>query len=201
MSTEDGPSCECKVGRVSHEYGLDDMDAALATRWRGDDGEAHSLRDLEAVFNRAVLRAALQRANVEVLEGELENTYRLLVDDDVSAGSRTQAANRLERDGVDVESVRGDFVSHQSIHTHLRECLDVQKERERKDPVQSARDTIFAMESRTEKVVDNHLARLQDGDFDLDGYDIFVDVTVACESCGRHHDVGALLDAGGCDCE
>lgn len=204
MNTRSEQPCECKVGRVSKKYGLEEMNSVLATRWRGENGESHSLRELETVFNRAVLRAALQQANVELLEGELENTYRLLVDDEVSSGSQTQARNRLERNGVDVETVLEDFVSHQSIHTHLRECLDAEKGYEKKDPIESARNTIFAMENRTEKLVENHVSRLgerPDEPFEIDGFDVFVDVTVACHSCGRHYDIGDLLESGGCNCQ
>ncbi|SEH65712.1 hypothetical protein SAMN05192561_12226 [Halopenitus malekzadehii] len=68
------------------------------------------------------------------------------------------------------------------------------------DPVQSARDTVFAMENRTEKVADNHVDRLAGEAVAIDEYTVLTDVTIACDSCGQHHEFGAFLDNGGCNC-
>lgn len=198
--SDSGSRCDCKVGRIVEQYELADINDELATRWRGDDGESLSLRSLERLFNEAVLAAALQDADVEMIRGEVENLYHLLTDDTVSSGDRTQVENRLERDGVDVETVRSNFVSHQSIHTHLRDCLSVEKDSTPKDPIKSARDTVYAMENRTGKVAQNHLQRLADGEIAIADYDIFTEVTVSCSACGRHHEFGELLANGGCDC-
>ncbi|WP_435102838.1 rod-determining factor RdfA [Halarchaeum sp. P4] len=196
----DGAPCDCKVGRVASEYGLGAVGEELASLWRGEEGESYSLRDLQHYFNRRVLGAELRSANVEVLDGELENTYRLLTDDDVSAGMRTQAAGRLERDGVDVEAVQKDFVSHQSIHTHLRECLGAEKDPEPADRVASTQSTVGSLEARTEKIAANNLDRLAGEEVSLDGFDVIVTTHVTCDECGRRHEFGELLDAGGCEC-
>jgi len=197
----DVPACDCKVGRVATEYEIDAVGTELASLWRGEDSEAYSLRDLQHYFNRHVLEAELRSANVEVLDGELENTYRLLTDDDVSAGMRTQAAGRLERDGVDVESVQRDFVSHQSIHTHLRECLGAEKDPEPADRVASTQNTVGSLEARTEKIAANNLERLAGEEVALDGFDVIVTTHVTCDACGRRHEFGELLANGGCQCQ
>jgi len=197
--SEDG-DCTCKVGRVTRKYGLDAVGSELASLWRGDDGESHSLRDLADRFNRRVLAAALRDASVEVLDGELQNTYRLLTDDEVSAGMRTQAVGRLERDGVDVEDVRNDFVSHQSIYTHLRECLNAEKGAEPVDRVASTRDTVGSMEARTEKIAANNLETLTGDEIALGEFDVIVTTHVTCDSCGRRQEFGELLANGGCQC-
>lgn len=196
----DATPCDCKVGRVAGEYTLGDVGEELAALWRGEDGESYSLRDLQHYFNRRVLESELQSANVEVLDGELENTYRLLTDDDVSSGMRTQAAARLERDGVDVDDVRKDFVSHQSIHTHLRECLGAEKNPEPADRIASTRNTVGSLEARTEKIAANNLDRLAGEEIDLDGFDVIVTTHVTCDECGRRHEFGDLLASGGCQC-
>ena len=173
-------ACDCKVGRVADLYGLSDLDRELRTRWTGDGREKHSLRELERYLNRRVLAAALRSAGVDTLQGEVENLYGLLTGDDASEGVRVEARRRLERDGVDPESVEDDFVSHQTIHTHLRECLDVDH-----DPGGGA-----------------SLERLRDGgELDMDGFDVYVDVRVACEACGRFHEIGSLFENGGCECQ
>lgn len=66
--------------------------------------------------------------DLEPLDGEVRNTYRLLTDEDVSSGMRTAKRNELERAGVDVESVERDSVTHQAIYTYLTAVLDVSKQ-------------------------------------------------------------------------
>jgi hypothetical protein len=199
--TADGGSYDCKVGRVADAYDIEEIDEELVSLWRGEDGESYSLRDLQHYFNRRVLEAELRSAGVEVLDGELENTYRLLTDEDVSAGMRTQATGRLERDGVDVEGVQRDFVSHQSIHTHLRECLGAEKNPEPADRVASTQNTVGSLEARTEKIAANNLERLAGEEIELNGFDVIVTTHVTCDACGRRHEFGDLLTNGGCGCQ
>lgn len=198
-----GSNCGCKVGRVADRWGLDDIDAELADRWRGDGTERHSLRQLEAYVGRRVLDAAMRAAGDDPLPGEVDNVYRLLTDDDVSAGVRVETRRRLEYQDVDVAAVREDFVSHQSIHSHLTDCLAVSHGAEESvaDRLSSARETVQALRSRLEAVAGGTLRSLRgNGALDLDGFEVFVDVTVVCEECGRSAGFEALLDDGGCDC-
>jgi hypothetical protein len=191
--------CNCKVGRVIDRYDVSELHEELADRW-GED----SLRDLEQYVNQRLLRAAMQQADMEVLDGEVENFYDLLVGDDTSEGVRVEARKRLERASVDVEEVQNDFVSHQSIHTHLTECLDTDYEQNRDDDdrIDSATNTVFALQNRTAAVTDGTLSQLRDADvLALDEFDVFVDVNVTCEECGRHHEVGTLIERGGCECQ
>lgn len=191
--------CNCKVGRVIDRYDVAELHGELAERW-GED----SLRDLERYVNQRLLRVAMQEAGMEVLDGEVENFYDLLVGDDTSEGVRVEARKRLERASVDVEGVQDDFVSHQTVHTHLRECLDTTYEEERDDEqrIESATDTVFALQNRTAAVTEGTLSQLRDADvLSLGEFDVLVDVSVTCGECGRHHDVGALLERGGCECQ
>lgn len=212
MASDDGQtgdagadSCRCKVGRVAAAHGLTDLDETLVAYWRGDGREQYSLRQLETYVNRAVLGAAMREAGWDPIDGEVENVHRLLVADEVSEGDRTEMVQRLEHEGVDVASVRGDFVSHQTIHTHLRDCLSVN--RETPDPTPEARretveGTVFALQNRTEAVTRGSLERLRAADgIALDTFDVLVDVSVTCEACGRVYDVDTLLDRGGCECQ
>lgn len=195
--------CSCKVGRVADRYELSSLNVELVERWVGDEG-GYSLRELEDYLNREVLRAALEDAGAEVLDGEVENYYRLLTDEETSAGARVQAERRLERQGVDPDQVTADFVSHQTIHTHLRNCLDVVYESD-SDPetrLDNARDFVQALQSRTGTVTENTLENLRDADvLDLERFDVFTDVMVSCSSCGRVRPVGEVFEDGGCRCQ
>jgi hypothetical protein len=198
-------TCDCKVGRVAAQHGLDDLDRTLVRYWRGDGAEQYSLRELETYVNQAILRAVVTASGMDPIEGEVENLYRLLVDDDVSEGARTELIRRLEREGVDVVDLRDAFVSHQTVHTHLRDCLGVTRGATDDTPEtrrEKVADTVFALRNRTEAVTRNSLERLQTADaIALDEFDVLVDVSVTCAVCGRVYDVDTLLADEGCPCQ
>ncbi|XVH31638.1 rod-determining factor RdfA [Haloferacaceae archaeon DSL9] len=193
-----------KVRRVLDKYDLENFGDELAARWTGDGYERESLRALSDRFNQQVLAARLRNAGQSPLDGEVENTYRLLTDDDVSAGMQTQAQRRLERDGIDVDELRRDFASHQAIHTYLTKDRDVTPPNQQlsaAERLERDRETIQRLESRLEAVADNTLDRLRSTDqLSLGQFSVLVDVRVLCEDCGEQYDVSELLDAGQCAC-
>jgi hypothetical protein len=198
-SSDDGASACCKLGRTAASYGLDGLDEEFSTRW-GTDGESVGVRELASVVNRRVLASAMREAGLSPLDGEPQNLLRLLTDDDVPGSRRLDTRRRLERQGVDVDAVLSDTVSHQTVYNHLRECLGVSKG-STGDRLERRRSTLFALRSRTETVTRETLASLRDGgELDLEGFDVIVDVRVVCESCGQSHELGALLEGRGCDC-
>ena len=194
------PAINSKVGRVIEEYGLDGQGAWLETHWTGDGVERRSLRDLADAFNRRVLSAAMQEAGMDSLETDVESAYRLLTDDDASSGARVELRNRLEWNGVDVEAVESDFVSHQAVHTYLRKVRDA--EREEPDVNREKElETIERLVGRTQVVTADSLERLaKQGELTLDGFDVLVDVRVVCDRCGSQYQVADLLSQGGCNC-
>lgn len=202
MAGEDYDECGCKIGRVAASYGLKNLNEELEQRWLGAGRPRESLRTLADSVNQRVLRAAMRAADVEILDGEVANTYRLLTDEEASPGDRTQAEGRLRREGIDVDAVRSAFISHQTVHTHLRECLnvsraDTQSETER---LESAQQTIFSLQNRTKSVVADTITRLAGDELAVGEVDTIVSVHVTCEECGRRHEVGGFLNRGGCQC-
>jgi len=197
------PNRRYKVGRVLAEHDLLDLHGSLPELWLGRDGDAESLRALADRINVATLRAAMESAGMDPLDGEAENAYRLLSDDDVSVGVRTQQRNRLDRVGVDVDSVESDFVTHQAVHTYLTEALEVSKERSTDaDPLSKHRDRIQRLQSRTEAVTDNSLSELTAAEeLGLGRHSVVVDVQVYCRDCNSQYDLSSLFDRGGCECE
>ncbi len=202
--TTDGRS-HGKVGRVIEEYGLDGFGDELEVYWTGERGEQHSLRALADLFNQRVLEAAMDGAGMRSLDGEVENRYRLLTDEEVSAGMREQTRRELDRAGLDVENLESDFVSHQSIYTYLTEYreathpssveLSPEERRERE------LDKIGALITRTTVVTEDSIERLAKGDALSGGIsEIFVDVQMTCENCGRSTPVTTFLEDGGCSC-
>lgn len=195
MSDDSGGNC--KVDRVSRRRGLEDADAVLTERWHAGT----SLRDLETLYNQRVLEAAMRDAGVETLHGEVENLYRLLTDGDVSAGVRVEARSRLEQKGVDLDPVTDDFVSYQTIRTHLRTCLDVDTERESTVSPTDAKNTVFKLLSRTESVTARTVDRLRSsGHLRIGDVDVTLSLRIACTDCGEEYTLSRLLQRGHCSC-
>ena len=155
---------QTKTERVIREYGLGAIGADLEAYWTGEGERRHSLRELAALFNRRVLRAAMERA------------------------------------GVDMDALFDDFVSHQAIHTYLRQSRNAEYERGG-DQVEKDAETLGRLRSRAAAVSERTLERLRDtGRIDLGAFDVHVDVRVFCEDCGTERGVIELLRDGGCAC-
>lgn len=203
MAEGSASGCDCKVGTAVERFGLDGLDAYLAAEWT--DPEGASLRDLAAETNRRTLRAALRAAAADPPGEGIDATYRLLAGDTGSEGARVAVRNRLERQGVAVDAVESAFVSHATVHSHLRDCLGVSHGAQEPAPaerVAAAERTVGALRSRLEAVTGTTVEQLRDaGVLALPGFDVYVDVNVACRDCGRYHSVTDLLAARGCDCQ
>lgn len=190
-----------KVARLVAEYDLEGLGAELEARWTAEDpDERWSLRDLAAYFNRQLLREAMVEAGVQTVDGEVDNVYRLLTDDDVRPADRTRARRRLEREGVDVEALESDFVSYQAIRTYLKSHRDAEYAPDR-DRVASATTTVQQLRNRTTAVVESKLDQLRDEELTLGDVRVITDVRVVCQDCGAQYDAVDLFDRGGCDCE
>lgn len=200
--TASEPNERYKVGEVISRYDLEDFHGELADRWLGDGREAQSLRELAADLNVAVLREAMKSANLQPLDGEVENAYRLLTADEVSSGMRTAKRNELERADIDVDSVEDDFVTHQAVYTYLTEVLDVSKQKQNDvDPVEKHSERINRLRSRTEAVATNSIESLVGNNaLDVDDPEVSVTIQVYCHQCNRQYPLSSLMEQGGCDC-
>ncbi|AXR77327.1 hypothetical protein AArc1_0986 [Natrarchaeobaculum sulfurireducens] len=200
--TATGSSC-CKVGRNRDQYGLGDLDDELVRFWTDRTEDRYSTRDLAQHVNEQILRAALDDAGLQYKEGEVANTYRLLTDDDVSSGTRVQTRKELERDGVPVEDVERDFVSHQTVYNHLTDCLEASLESPSdEERLERSRDKLGALRNRTSAVTEDTIAQLVRNDvLDIGEFDVLVSVSVTCKDCRQQYTVRDLLERGGCDCE
>ncbi|MFB6070021.1 MAG: rod-determining factor RdfA [Halanaeroarchaeum sp.] len=199
--TQSGGVSRSKVARVIDDYDLAGLGEELERKWTREDDRS-SLRELATLFNRRVLEAALRDAGRTVSPHEVEHVYTLLTADDVTEGARVQKRRELERDGIDVDAVEADFVTHQAMHTYLRDVRGASLERDDRDPVESARETLERLRSRTVAVLRETVERLRDTDrVEAGDVDVYVEMRVHCEDCGADQDVAAFLENGGCECE
>ena len=196
MGDSSGHTC-CKIGRDCAKYDLSGLDENLCRR-RADGA---SLRDLQGFVNERVLERALADADAEVV-GDPENLYRLLRDEEVSSGRQAELRSRLERAGIDIETVEKDFVSHQTVRDHLKECLDVDTSRRSCIDVERATRTINWAESRSKAVIEQTLDQLRSADrLATEDLEVTQTVRVTCTGCGETYRVAELLDRGGCECD
>lgn len=190
--------CTCKAGRVAERRGIEPTLSDIEARWRDQSG---SLRSLAADFNRHVLRSALETNGHVPLEGEAANLYRLLTDDDVSGGMRTQARNRLAAHGVDVESLEGAFVSYQTVNRHLQGCRGLTADESDGLSVDAAGDRLFALRDRTSAVTEETISQLARADaIDVGSVEVVVDIGVTCTACRSQFTIAELLSRGTCRC-
>lgn len=193
-----------KVGRLIQEYEMDGVGQELEDRWLGRGYESQSLRSLADWFNERLLRAKIERGGGTPLDGEVANLYRLLSQDDVTAGMRVDAEAALERNDIDPETLQDEFVSHQAVHTYLTDFRGVSKEQATTDTdrIEKARTTIQRLQSRLIAVIESNLTQLRNsGRLALGDFNVLVDVQVLCTDCGTSYPITDLLDNGGCECQ
>lgn len=198
MSEE--PGCSCKFGRVLSKYDLTSFETELERKWQAPDGPG--LRTLADEFNVRVLGAALEAEGETLLDGEAENLYRLLTDDDVSAGAYTQAKNRLLEHGIEPDALEADFISYQTVNRHFKNCRGLSKEEPSDEQdTRSLKNRIFALQNRTARVTEKTLEQLeQEGEPQFEERNVFVDISVSCDECGTVVPVEEFVDGAKCAC-
>jgi len=193
-----------KVARLIDAYGLAETGDTLEQQWTATEDRS-SLRELADYFNRELLRTAIESAGATPLEGEVENLYHLLTDDDVTSGVREQTRNRLNQQGVDVDKIEDDFVTYQSIRTYLKKYRDANPpdmSTSPEDRINRKRSTVQRLTTRLADVTEQSLRDLVNASaITLGEFDIIVTVRVHCTSCGTQQSVSDLLSDRGCECE
>jgi hypothetical protein len=192
----DGGRPRSKVARVIDAYDMSGLGEDLEQRWLATDDSGMSLRELADYFNRSVLEAAIEGSEMSILDVDVDQIYEQLTDDDVSSGVRTRVERRLERNGIDVEDLTADFVTHQSIHTYLREYRDVeQPEPSPAEKREAAVERIQKLQDRSAAVTQDAVEGLQRADLVPEGdVDVVVDIQVIYSDSGQQYDVFDLIE-------
>ncbi|AFK19921.1 hypothetical protein E6P09_00525 [Haloferax mediterranei ATCC 33500] len=193
-----------KIERIADRYGITGLGDELVDAWLGEGREQRSLRELEGDVNRRVIQAALDEAGAHVLDGEVDNFYRLLTSDDVTAGSRTEARNTLREKGVDVDQLEADIISYQSVYNYLKRHRNVERKSSDDDQTaaESGLNTIRKLRSRLRTVTIDVIDRLVKAEEVVIGaYEVEVDIRVTCTDCETRMTPAALLSSGHCNCD
>ena len=190
-----------KVVRLIEAYELQGIGLELEQSWTAEENR-RSLRDLARYFNRQLLERTLEEAGLQYLDGEVENTYRLLTDDEVSSAESTRVRRRFERDGIDVDELKKDFVTYQAIRSYLKDHRGAEYTPAETDPLEREVTNVQKLRGRMVSVTEGKLGQLQaSGELTLGEFRTLADIRVVCEDCNTQFDVLDLLDRGGCSCE
>lgn len=191
-----------KIQRLIENYDLQGIGEEMEHLWTAENSEERkSLRDLATHVNQELLRQALGESDIATLEGEVENIYRLLTDDEVSSADRTRAQRRLEREGIDVEQLRSDFVTYQSVRRYLKTHRNVEYTKEEAHRTEKTLNSVQRLRSRLLTVVENRLESLHTAEeISLGEFRVFIDLRIVCEDCGTRKNFTTLLQEGGCEC-
>jgi hypothetical protein len=189
-----------KVARLIDEYDLQGLGAELEQQWTAEE-DRKSLRELARDFNWQLLEQALEEANVQYLDGEIKNTYRLLTDDEVSSAESTRVKRRLERDGVDIDALENDFVTYQAIRSYLKDHRGAEYTPDETDPLEREATNVQKLCGRMVTVTGGKLEQLRASDeLTLGEFRTLADIRVVCEDCNTQFNVLDLLNRGGCNC-
>ncbi|WP_338902088.1 rod-determining factor RdfA [Salinibaculum marinum] len=184
---------------------MEPLSDELERRWVGEDGQDASVRELTQFFNQRVLESALGETGVIPLEGELENTYRLLSEDDSSETIALQVKERFGLSDGEIQAVKKDFVSHQTMYrylTNVREITKASTDSSLSDQIQSVKRTAQKIQSRLTTVVTDNLESLSKKEgFYVGDFDVTVSVTVTCRQCNTSRSLLSILDDNGCECK
>ncbi|WP_436927472.1 rod-determining factor RdfA [Halosimplex amylolyticum] len=195
---------ELKVARLIQEHELEGMGNELERRWTRAENRS-SLRDLADYFNRELLRTVLESEGATPLNGEVENYYRLLTDDEATSGVKQQVRNQLEDRGINVDALMADFVSYQSIRTYLKQYREVKPPNDQsseEDRIEQKRATIQRLANRLVRVTEQSLSELANTSrITIGDFSVIVTVRVHCSDCDTQQPVTDLLTNGGCACE
>ena len=200
-SSHGGPGPKPKVVRVIEQYDLEGFGDELEHKWTRDE-DRMSLRALADEFNERLVERSLRNAAVDTLTDDSSHIYAVLTGNAGTSGEQTQLKRRLERDGVDVDTLTGDFVTYQAIRSYLTNVREASAPTKDDDTIrENAGDTIAQLRERTAAITESKLDGLESSDrLTLGEHRVRVDVRVFCEDCGKQFDVETLLENGSCGC-
>ena len=102
---------------------------------------------------------------------------------------------------MDVEAIKADWVTHPTVRTHLRECLNIDTQRTVTITTDDARNTIEWARARCANVVAQTCTRLRNADIVATGpLDVTVTIQITCTTCGETYRPNQLLTKRECAC-
>lgn len=203
-------ACSCKVGKAIVQYELSDLNDQLIVK---REEHSTSLRALADFVNQSILASAIDLDGDELVENTeafgaldreeaIKSIYQVLADETASSEKRARVETRLEQYGIDLDSVRSAWVTHPTVRTHLRECLDIDTSQTSNLVPDDGLQTIQWARSRCVSIVERTLERLvKAGHLSITDTDISLSIHVTCTVCEQTYRPTDLVRRGGCACD
>lgn len=200
-NNEEGSRSQTKVAKLIAKYDLDGIGDTLERKWTASGEERRSLRELAEIFNKRILQSTIENAEITPLSGDIDGIYLRLRGDKGTSADQTRVKRRLEREGIDVDTLQSDFVSYQAIRSFLKEERNAEYSTNA-NPVERDKNNIQQLRNRTISITETKLDGLVKKDqIRLGSHEITVDINVFCEECDRQFDVIEILSQKGCECK
>lgn len=170
----------CKVCRVLGERGIEHYDDRILSQWQGEGSQRKGYRQLADWLNVTLLRREMDEVGLTTLGDEAESKYERLQSDEASA---SEVESMLEREGIDVDRLRSDFVSYGVVRTHITECLGAEYEKTgasdwEEESIDIARDRA------SEKIREAVVSLVNKDEIEASGdLAVHLSVELECESC------------------
>lgn len=187
----------CKVERVAEGYGLEGLDAELRRRREQNDATLH---ELAAYLNERLTAVALSAAEVD-LDAEPGTVYAALENSEEIDIARRDEIQEVVAGRVDIDRLRTDYTSHETVRKHLKDHLDVSTSRGSIESAQDLEDALRTYEQQYEAAVTSALERAAERGFLSGGNFRVFSTQVECRNCATTYRLNELLSNGGCECQ
>lgn len=188
--------CSCKVGESSWKCDLPGLPFEIGDYWTQETAVQWSINSITEHLNRQFIIAFCDRSSMDLLDKEAELYRSLLMDDNVSEGTREEARGKLNRHGVNVDALEECFVTETTVYRHMQKCLNIEYE---KPPLTTA-EAIDRLGTHLDRFRGATATLLSESGQNEDAFRVSVDVNVVCEHCGTIHDGFAYIKQEGCNC-
>ncbi|MDY6818789.1 MAG: hypothetical protein SVG88_09015 [Halobacteriales archaeon] len=189
----------CKVDDTIDTYDLhrvgvegETLNEQLVARWTGTEGyQAVGYRTLATWFNKQLLRRVYDRHGRATTGNRIESDYEAIQGDDELI--REEVIGDLKADGIDADAVTDAMVSPRTMHRHLKQCLDAEKQPQTAQTDWERESIDRAREQLEEKVAKAASALDSKGEFNgADDATIEIQIYLACPECATRvpFDVG-----------
>jgi len=187
----------CKVERVARAYGLEGLDAELRRRCEQNDATLH---ELAAYLNERVTAVAISAVEIE-LNAEPGTVCAAVQNTDELDISRRDEIRGAVAGNLDIDRLRTDYTSYETIRKHLKDDLDVSTSRGSIESVQELENALQIYEQQYETAVANALKRAAERGFLSGGNFRVFSTRIECQNCSTTYRLEELLAEGGCECQ
>lgn len=199
--------CSCKVGRNIERYDLEGLNDDLHRERSKNEA---SLRELADQINRQILKKSIEDSDIALADvaygavsqdEALSAVYETLTSDTIAADREAHVRKRLEQNGVNVKSIESDWVTHPTVRTHLKDCLNIDTSRSVQITPDDAMDTVEWARARCRQIIEQTMSRLvSSGHIEIADSDVAITISIECSECGRTYRLPELLDKRSCAC-